>query len=169
MSNGVDRRSANPRWLRSPEDFAAGAFLLAIAALGFLGSIGLAFGTLRNIGPGMLPRSVAALVAAFGATLIASSFVSQGSRLERWSIRGPFYILGAAILFGWTIRPLGLVIAGPLAILFSSMADRNTRPLEIIIFAAVLTAICIGIFHYLLRLPIPIMPTRLPYPLDQLI
>ena len=83
-----------------------------------------------------------------------------------WSFRGLFFVLGAALLFAWTIRPLGLIFAGPIAIVFASLADRTTRPLEIGIFTIALTAFCIGLFSFVLRLPIPVLPSSLPYPLD---
>ncbi|MFZ4809380.1 MAG: tripartite tricarboxylate transporter TctB family protein [Hyphomicrobiaceae bacterium] len=154
--------------MRSPQDLGAGLFLLAIALFAFWGTWSLDLGTLRSIGPGMLPRATAILVAGFGILLIISSFATQGSPLDRWHIRGPFFVLGAALLFAWTVRPLGLIVAGPLCLMFGSMADKATRPVEIVIFAVVMTALCIGMFGFILGLPIPIMPTSLPYPLDML-
>ena len=109
----------------------------------------------------------------FGLGLVVTSFLSVGPRLERWHLRGPFFVLGAVLLFAMTIRgstltfgslkivipQLGLVIAGPLAVhRLASLADRDTRPVEIVIFTVVLTAACVGMFKFLLRLPIPILP-----------
>ena len=62
------------------------------------------------------------------------------------------------LVFAATIRPWGLIVAGPLAIIVSSLADKETRPIEIVLFAAVMTAACIGLFKILLRLPIPVFP-----------
>jgi len=147
--------------LKSPQDFAAGLFLLALAAIGFFGSLGLDFGRLSSIGPGFMPRTVALLVAALGLLLLVQSFLWEGSRLERWSLRGPVFVLGAALLFAWTIRPLGLLIAGPLAVLVAAAADPRSRPLEVLIFAVVLTAASIALFSVLLGLPIPVWPAVL--------
>jgi len=154
--------------VRSSQDLGAGLFLLAFATFAIWGTWGLDLGTLRSIGPGMLPRATAILVAVFGILLIVSSFVTYGSVLDRWHIRGPFFVLGAALLFAWTVRPMGLIVAGPLCLIFGSMADKATRPIEIVIFAVVMTALCIGLFGFLLGLPIPITPTSLPYPFDML-
>jgi hypothetical protein len=158
--------------VKSQVDLGAGLFLIALALLGVYGSLSLRFGQLTSVGPALMPRSVAVLIGVFGLGLVITSFLSVGPRLERWSFRGPFFVLGAVVLFALTIRgstlslaglslkipQLGLIVAGPLAVIVSSMADRDTRPLEIIIFTAVLTALCIGVFRYLLRLPIPILP-----------
>jgi hypothetical protein len=80
------------------------------------------------------------------------------------------FVLGAVLLFAATIRgatlsfaglsltipPLGLAVAGPLAVIFSSLADRETRLVEILPFAVAITAASIFLFKYLLRLPIPV-------------
>ncbi len=153
--------------VKSPQDLAAGIMLLVIATAGFIGSWDLAFGQFAGIGSGMLPKIVAALIAAFGVLMLVQGFTaSDGEDITPWSFRSLVFVLGAALLFAWTIRPLGLIIAAPLAIIFSSLADRDTRPLEIIIFAALMTAFCIGLFSFALRLPIPILPTALPYPFN---
>lgn len=161
--------------LKSPQDFGAGLFLLFFAALAYFGAYGLKFGQMRGIGPGLMPKVTAVLLAAFGVLLIVTSLTSRGSLLERWSIRGPFFILGAVLLFAATIRgadfpdlgiklpALGLVVSGPLAVIFSSFADRSTRWIEVIIFAVAITVFCVGLFKYLLRLPIPLAPWLLGY------
>lgn len=155
--------------LKSPQDFGAGLFLIAFAALGVAGGWSLPMGKLSTVGSGMMPKVTAGIVAALGVLLIVESFISRGPVLERWGLRGPFFVLGAILLFAWTIRPLGLIVAGPLAVIISSLADKDTRLWEVAIFSAVITAFCIGLFSYALRLPIPIMPTSVPYPLNILL
>jgi hypothetical protein len=161
--------------LKSPQDFAAGLFLLAFATIGYVGAYGLKFGTLRSIGPGLMPQVMALLLGSFGLILLLSSFTSRGSLLDRWSMRGLFFVLGAVVLFGLTIRgtdlpglgtkipALGLAVSGPLAVIVSSFADKSTRWGEVLIFAVVITGFCIGLFKYLLRLPIPLAPWLLGY------
>jgi hypothetical protein len=67
-------------------------------------------------------------------------------------------VIGAVLVFAATIRQWGLIAAAPLAVIISSLADKDTRPLEIILFAVVITAASIGLFKILLRLPIPVFP-----------
>jgi putative tricarboxylic transport membrane protein len=149
--------------LRSPQDFAAGLFLLAIAGVGYFGAWDLKTGTLGGMGPGLLPKVVAVLVAGFGALLVIEAFVTEGHPLERWSLRGPFFVLGAAVVFALTIRDWGLVVAGPLAVLLAACADKGVRAAEIVVFAIVLTVFCTVLFKFLLRLPIPLAPWYLGY------
>ena len=66
-------------------------------------------------------------------------------------------------MFSASVRPLGLAIAGPLALILAAMADPETRLKEIIPFSIVLTAVCILLFKYMLRQPIPLAPFLLGY------
>ena len=166
-------------FVKSPLDFAGGLFLLALAALGYAGGFTLPFGTLSGIGSGLMPKVVATLVAFFGVLLLLQSLVWQGDRLEQWHVRGPVFVLGAVLLFAavirgsalklggfaglpviasFTIPPLGLVVAGPLAVMFSSLADKDTRPIEVVVFAVLMTLVCGALFKELLNLPIPFDP-----------
>lgn len=152
--------------LKSGQDFMAGIFLMALASVAIFGTLKLNFHTSTGVGPGMMPRAVGMLVGTCGLVLCIQSFFARGEALDRWSIRGIIFVLGAALLFAWTIRPLGLVVAGPLAVMFAAYADRDTRIIEVLAFAVGMTAFCIGLFSYALRLPIPIMPTTIPYPIN---
>ena len=145
--------------VKAPQDMAAGLFLLALAAFAvWLGS-NLPAGTLRAMGPGMLPFWVSMLIAAVGVGLVVSALTNEGSMLARWSLRGPFFILGAILTFAVTVRPLGLIVAGPLVVAISGFAAPDTRWGELLLFAVGMTALCIGLFSYVLRLPIPVWPS----------
>ena len=39
----------------------------------------------------------------------------------------------------------------------SGAASPETRPVELVVFAVVMTAFCIGLFRYALGLPIPVL------------
>ena len=149
--------------IRSPQDAAAGLFLVVVAGFALWGGSSLSAGSLRQIGPGMLPRALAILTGLCGIGLIAGSFFYPGEDLERWRLRGPLFVLGAAVMFGFTIRPLGLIVAVPVAVLISALASRESRWIEIIVFAVVMTVACIGLFKYALGLPIPLAPWLIDY------
>jgi hypothetical protein len=144
--------------IRSPLDLAGGLFLIAIAVVGYAGTFSLSLGQLSDIGAGMMPKVVAVLVGAFGCILALQSFIVLGDGLARWGVRGPLLLLSAALLFAFAVRPLGLVIAGPLAFLVAALADRSTRFVEAVIAAIVATLFCGLLFKELLSLPIPFDP-----------
>jgi hypothetical protein len=47
--------------IKSQLDLAAGLLLIGLAVVGYLGTLGLRFGQLTNVGPALMPRSVAAV------------------------------------------------------------------------------------------------------------
>jgi hypothetical protein len=184
MSREADSRGP----VKSPLDFGGGLFLLAIAVLGFAGAFNLPTGTLSGIGSGLLPKTLAVLVAAFGVLLMVQGLMFEGDRLERWRLRGPVFVLGAVIVFALLIRGselhfggifgipllakvklpgLGLIVAGPLAVIISSFADKDTKPGEIAVFSIVMTLLCGLLFKEMLNLPIPFDPAGIiPAPVD---
>ncbi len=148
---------------KSLQDYAGGVFLIVLAVVCIAGTTGLNFKTTTGVGPGMMPRSTGLIIVALGLIMIINGLFQKGEGLDRWSIRGMFFVLGSALVFGWTIRPLGLIVAGPLAVIISAFADRDTKWIEVISFAVIMTVACIGLFSYGLKLPIPIWPTQMPY------
>jgi putative tricarboxylic transport membrane protein len=149
--------------IRSPQDAAAGLLLIVLAVAALWGGAQLSTGSLGQMGPGMLPRGLAILTGLGGIGLIVSSFVVPGTGLERWHLRGPLFVLGAAVVFGLTIRPLGLVVAAPAVVVIAALASRESRWIETLVFAVVMTALCVGLFKYLLGLPIPLAPWLIGY------
>jgi putative tricarboxylic transport membrane protein len=143
--------------VRNPQDLLAGLVLVGVALVALWAAGSLSQGRLGAVGPGMMPRATAALVGAVGALVVLSAFVAPGPRLERWSVRGPFFVCLALVAFAVTIRWMGLLVAGPLVAVISSAASPETRIKEILIFGIAVTAFSIALFKYLLNLPIPVL------------
>ncbi|MFM9968056.1 MAG: tripartite tricarboxylate transporter TctB family protein [Burkholderiales bacterium] len=147
----------------STQDAAAGAFLLALSGIALWGSADLAAGSLRHIGPGLLPRSLAILTGALGVVLLGGAFFNAGQKLERLQWRGPLFVLGAAMAFALAIRPLGLIVAVPVAMLIAAFASDESKWIEALVFALVMTLGCYLLFKVLLGLPIPVAPWLIDY------
>lgn len=145
------------RPIRAPQNFVAGLALIAGATFALWASSDLPQGTLRAMGPAMLPRWLAVGVALCGIALAVSALFKVGPDLERWSFRGPVFVMAGVFAFALTIRLFGLVVAGPLAMIIGGFATPDVRPREILIFAVLMTAFCVGLFRYALNLPIPIL------------
>ncbi len=224
MPTEVERRAPMSRLgpIRAPQNFFAGLALVAIAAFALWATSDLSQGTLRAMGPAMLPRWLAIGVGACGLGLAVMALFSDGDPLrlsdysalvafavilavallvakvvsamfyggtqsanvffyaaiiliygtilvmfaaalrhdtwlESFGLRGPFFIVAGILSFAITIRLFGLMVAGPLAMIIGGYASSEVRMTEIIIFAAVMTALCVGLFRYVLNLPIPIL------------
>jgi len=159
MSSDAERAgSTGPRgYVRGPQSFACGAVLVALAIFALWASSDLTQGTLRSMGPAMLPRWLAIGVGMCGIALIATGLLVDGEPLERWSLRGPVFVAAAILSFALTIRTIGFAVAGPLTILISGFSSSETRWKESIVFALLMTAFCIGLFRYALNQPMPIL------------
>jgi putative tricarboxylic transport membrane protein len=143
--------------VRAPQNFWAGTSLVALAAFSYWAGRELSSGTLRSLGPGMMPRAVAVLMAAIGVALVIGSFVRDGDPLERSSIRGPLFITLGVVGFALTIREPGLAVAGPLVCLVTGASTPEARVKELAVFGVVLTVLCAALFRFALHLPIPIL------------
>jgi hypothetical protein len=158
--NAADRPGGGVKSLR---ELLAGLLLLALAAAGWVGTLELNPGHLSAMGPGMMPKITSVAVAIFGLLLIAQSFILEDPAALAWNVRGIVFVFGGVLLFAATIRSFGLGVAGPLAVVASSLADRDTRLIEIVPFALVMTALSALLFQWALGLPIPILPFFLDY------
>ena len=145
------------------QDFFGGLVVLAVAVFAFWQGANLPAGTLGGVGPGMLPKSLAVLLGLLGGLLMLSAILEGGPQLARWSIRGPVLVLGAVVVFAFTVRPCGLIVAGPLAIVIGAFGSDEVRWKETLVFGAVMTAFCIGLFKFALGLPIPLAPWLIGY------
>src|SRR5580765_3250382 len=145
------------------QDFLGGVVILAVAGFALWLASDLPGGAGGGMGPQRLPKGLAVLFGLLGLLLALSSLFEDGLPLERWSIRAPLLILGALVVFGLAVRPLGLVVAGPLAIAVSAVASDEVRWKETIVFCVLMTAFCIGLFKFALGLPIPLAPWLLGY------
>jgi putative tricarboxylic transport membrane protein len=154
--------------IRSQQDLAAGLFIIGLGLLAIFLSWDLPMGSLRQIGAGMLPKSIATICIGLGALLALSALRFNGDKLSGWSWRGVIFVLGGAVLFGLAIRgfeigslkvpQLGLVVAGPLVVVVAGLAAEDKKWKELIIFAIVMTLFCALLFKYALSLPIPLAP-----------
>jgi putative tricarboxylic transport membrane protein len=139
------------------KDLLAGASLVVLALFALWASWALPTGTLRSVGPGMMPRATAVLILLVGAGIALAALVQRGEPPGRWAVRGPVFVFLAIVAFSLTIRSVGLVVAGPVLVLVSGAASSETRPVELLVFALVLTAFSVGLFKFALGLPIPVL------------
>lgn len=154
--------------IRSQQDFAAGIFMILLSAIALFLSRGLPVGTLRQIGPGMLPVAFSVICIALGLMLLVNSVRYNGEKLEGWAWKGVFLVLGGACLFGLTIRgfdigpisvpSLGLLVSGPLVMIVAGLAADDLNFKQLLLFTVAMSAACIALFKYALNLPIPLAP-----------
>jgi hypothetical protein len=137
-------------------DAAAGAIFFAIGAAFAIVARDLDFGTAFRMGPGYFPWLLSIILMLLGTVIIAGSFTTPGEPLSPIPWRGLLLVLLAPIVFGLTVRKLGLLPAIVLATLLSVAASRRSNLRLAAFMAAGLTLFCVAVFSYGLRLPLPL-------------
>jgi putative tricarboxylic transport membrane protein len=155
--------SRSPGGILKRQDCVGGLVIVGVAMFAFWQARGLPIGTLGGMGAGMLPKSLAVLLGVLGALLVVNAMRQHGPSLGRWAIRSPVLVLGAVAAFALTVRPGGLLLAGPAAIVIGALANDDVRWKETLVFGALMTAFCIGLFRFALGLPIPLAPWLIGY------
>ncbi len=158
MAEGSAVPSEGGGRIKNPQDLAAGVFLVLVGLGAIWFSLELPGGRGAQLGPGSFPHGLGAMVAAIGVLIGSFGFTTPGPALEKWNLRGILFVLGAVVVFALTIRPLGLVVAGPASLILCGFATEESRFTESVIFAVAMTAGCALLFKVLLQLPIPLAP-----------
>jgi len=144
--------------IRSPKDFWAGLFFLAVAA-GFIGlSQRYGMGNMHRMGPALFPTLVGALLAGLGLLLTLRAFAFDGPPVPRFHARAIIISLIAIVMFGVVLTHLGLVAAIAALVVTGAFATRESKPLETVGLVVVLIAFSVTVFVWLLGLPLPTWP-----------
>lgn len=138
-------------------DAASGAIFVAIGAAFALGSRSLEIGSAFRMGPGYFPLALSFILMVVGLVIIATSFTGREEPLTPVPWRGLVLVLAAPILFGLSVRKLGLLPAIVLTVLISVYASRRASPVLAIVLCSSLTLFCLGVFTYGLGLPLPLI------------
>jgi len=144
--------------IRSPKDFWAGLFFIAAAAGFMLLSRQYSMGNMHRMGPALFPTLVAALLAGLGLIITAKSFAIDGPPVPRFHARPILVGLIAISLFGVALQHFGLIAAVAVLVAVGAVASRESKPLEVAGLIVALIVFSVGVFAWLLGLPIPLWP-----------
>ncbi|MGE0211919.1 MAG: tripartite tricarboxylate transporter TctB family protein [Parvibaculaceae bacterium] len=144
-------------------DAAAGAIFLVIGALFALGTLDLDMGSGLKMGPGFFPLILAVTLMLLGLGVIGTAFLTASEPIGTVPWRGVALILLAPVVFGLTVRGLGLVPALALATLIASFASRRMNPIIAVLVTVGLVLFCVVVFHYGLGLPVRLFGRWLGY------
>ncbi len=139
------------------KDLAAGAVFAAIGLAFMAGALTLDIGSAFKMGPGYFPLVLSGLLALLGLIVMARSVNMPPETIGTVPWRGLVLILAAPVIFGMTVRGLGLLIALPLAIVSAAAASRRTGLVAAIALVAGLSVFCVLVFSYGLGLPLPLL------------
>ena len=151
----------------------AGLSLIGLGALALWASSDLPFASEFGVSSGLVPRLLSLLILGLGVLQLYLSWRDPGPSTGSWRIHTMLPVVAAVMLFAVTVRgyelgpvhvpELGLLVATPLAVVISGLAAKDSKLPELLLFAAVLTAFCIGLFRYALGLSLPVAPWLIGY------
>jgi putative tricarboxylic transport membrane protein len=144
--------------VHGPRDLYGGVALIMLATVALIASADLPGQRGFAFGPGTAPRLFSFVLAAIGAAVALGGVFAEGPPIEKYRIRGPFFVIIAILAFAAMIRPLGLVPATFLAFMISITGSTEMRWIESLIAAVGMTLFCVLLFVYLLNLPFQLWP-----------
>jgi len=144
--------------IRAPKDFWAGLLYGGVGAAAVIIARDYSWGRGGRMGPGYFPTILGALLLLIGIASLLRSFVARGEPLGPIAWKGAALVTGATVLFGFLLRPAGLVPA--LAVLIFSSAAASSRfklDWRALALMLALIAFCALVFVKGLGLPLPLV------------
>jgi hypothetical protein len=142
------------------KDFLAGLVFLGFGWGAMHGAREFEIGTLARMGPGWFPAALGVVLALFGVFLMARGigWPEKSPGAVAWGWRAPLCIVASMLGFGFLVPRLGLVPALVAMFFLAALGGREFRWREVLMLTLVMTALAVGVFVYLLKLPFQLVP-----------
>lgn len=122
---------------------------------------GYAMGTPARMGPAFFPFWLGLLLFALGLVIAFNGVREAGGKagaFPRFHWKPNFWVLGAVVMFGLVMKPIGMLLAGVLLIIVASLGSATFQLRRSIILGVLLSVFCALVFVGGLKLPIPLCP-----------
>ena len=147
--------------VRNSKDFLAGLFFLGAGLFFLLLAQSYSIGEASRMGPGYFPFWVGAVLALLGVAIALQS-ISTKAQIQQWpniNWRNLFWVLGSTTTFGLILSHAGLVCSLIVLVSMASRASPGFTWRATFGTTAVIVAISLVAFVWLLRVDIPTWPT----------
>jgi hypothetical protein len=144
--------------IKSPKDFWAGLMFIAFGLFFVIGARNYRMGSAARMGPAYFPTMLGGLMAVIGGLVFFRSLAVKGGKVPAIPLRLLFIITLSMLLFGYLLKPIGLVLALALLVLVSAFAGQEFKIKEVLILSAVLILLSVLVFVKGLGLPFPLWP-----------
>jgi putative tricarboxylic transport membrane protein len=114
-------------------------------------------GSALKMGPAYFPTMLGWLLVLIGAISVIRGLVIRGTPVGGFAVKGLLMVVGATLLFGFTVRGAGLAVALPILVIFSAAASSRFRFVPTLLMAAGLTLFCVLVFIKGLGVPLPVI------------
>ena len=139
----------------------SGLFLIGVGSFAFWISLDYPAGVASQMESGYFPRLLSALLVILGVAVCVSGVRGAGERIEFGSLRPLLAIPASALVFGFGVQTLGIVVASAAACMVASLGAKEVRWGEALLVSLLLGGIAAVIFVVGLGLRFPIWPRAL--------
>ncbi|MEW6266426.1 MAG: tripartite tricarboxylate transporter TctB family protein [Thermodesulfobacteriota bacterium] len=148
--------------IKQPKNFYPG-LIFSLVGLGFVVlSPRYSIGTAAKMGPGYFPLVMGGLQFLLGVILAGKGLFAEQPRTTgeglSFRVKPLALVLFSLVLFGLLLKPLGLIGATFVLVMFSSLASEEFRFWQAFGNSLVILTIILVIFVYFLELPLPVRP-----------
>lgn len=165
MTDGSKHIAASARnWVRK-RDFYAGALMILLGSGAALTGPTYQLGTMMNMGPGFMPTALGVILIILGIIMASSAIATPEGEDEdilpenrEW--RGWACILAGPVAFIVFGSLGGLIPAAFGCVFVSAFGDREATLKSSFVLAVVISVFAVGVFHYLLQIPMPLLTWR---------
>ena len=147
--------------IKSPKDFWAGLMFIGVGAFFVVwAATHYQLGTAVRMGPAYFPILLGGLLAFLGLLVLVESFALEGPPVPKFNFRPLILISAACVVYGYLMKPLGLVGATAALVIISAYGGHEFKWKEVIILCVVLIVFSVLVFVKGLSLPFPLWPDR---------
>ena len=155
-------------------DFCAGGLMILFGLVAAVSGPSYHVGTLTRMGPGFMPTVLGVILIILGVVVAGTATVDSAAGVEagdqnllpehpQWLawlciLAGPFLF----IVFGGIGGIGGMAPATFACVFVSALGDRDANWKSALLLAAVVTVFGVGLFHYLLQIPMPVLQWQAP-------
>lgn len=149
--------------IRNQKDVAAGLLYVAFGAAFSLGALNYKLGDPARMGPGWFPFWIGILLVLVGVLTTVSGVRATAApeKVKRPEFAALAWIIGAVVLFGLLLQPLGLVASLLALVIVSSLASHEFTWKSAVVTAVALILFSSAVFIWGINLQIPLWPTFL--------
>src|SRR5690348_16095092 len=98
--------------IKSPKNVWAALIFIAFGAfVGIYGSTHYQYGSALRMGPGYFPTWLGGLQFLVGVIVLIQSITVEGEKVPRFHWRPMLFVLGGTVLYGYILKPAGLVVS----------------------------------------------------------
>jgi hypothetical protein len=144
--------------IKNPKDFWAGLMFIVFGLFFVIGARNYQLGSAARMGPAYFPTLLGGLMAVVGGAVFFRSFVLKGEKVSAIPLKLLFYITLSLLVFGYLLKPIGLVLALLCLVVISAFAGHEFRLKEALLLTLVLIVLSVLVFVKGLGLPFPLWP-----------